>query len=132
MFVIGQVGSFIMNLNFEKYAEEKLGLKDPFKANMENFKKTHKMYTKEDGSMVIEIPDKQEPDPYDKTYINNYIKERNIFTFEKVMEKFGYSQAILYCQKEGVDIKKYLPCKGADGQCNFECSYFNGGICTHD
>ena len=39
MFVIGQVGSFIMNLNFEKYAEEKLGLKDPFKANIENFKK---------------------------------------------------------------------------------------------
>lgn len=51
------------------------------------------------GNMAIEIPDKQESDPYDKTYINNYIKERNIFTFEKVMEKFGYSQVILHCQK---------------------------------
>lgn len=46
MFVIGQVGSFIMNLNFEKYAEEKLGLKDPFKANIENFKKLIKCIQK--------------------------------------------------------------------------------------
>ena len=57
------------------------------------------MYTKEDGSMVIEIPDKQEPDPYDKTYINNYIKERNILLLKKLWKNLDIHRLFYIVKK---------------------------------
>lgn len=134
MITVGPVGSFLMKISpeFSKYAEQELGLKDPFAANMEHFRKTHPITHNPDGSMSIEFsPDSESRKPYDNKYIDNYIIQRNIYEFNRVMEVFGYEAAKKYCLKEGVDLTKVQPCKGADGQCNMDCIYFQGG-CRND
>lgn len=134
MIIVGPVGSFLMKISseFSKYAEQELGLKDPFVANMEHFHKTHPITHNPDGSMSMEFnPDNESRKPYDSKYIDNYIIQRNIYEFNRVMEVFGYEAAKKYCLKEGVDLTKVQPCEGADGQCNMDCIYFQGG-CRND
>lgn len=130
MIVIGEVGSYIMNISskFPKYAEEVLGLKDPFKANREYFNRKYLHKRNEDGSISIDFNlGDSINEPYNKEYINNYIIQRNIYEFNKVMEKFGYETAMKYCNQEGIDMSKIIPCQGADRQCNMNCIYFKGG-----
>lgn len=71
MIVIGEVGSYIMNISskFPKYAEEVLGLKDPFKANREYFNRKYLHKRNEDGSISIDFNlGDSINEPYNKEY----------------------------------------------------------------
>lgn len=118
--MINKIGAAIFHyeLEFNKAAASQ-GLMNPFEEEdaffREHIKGDHECWG-------IDLQDLEKLDRAElRKRKTEWIAKRKEYVTQKLFEQFGYDVAAKYAEK---DLNR-LPCSGADGQCNFNCSIYS-------